>query len=103
MKPTKKKAAARAGATALRNTTKNHHHSGNTAEAQRDRLLCALRAGTITTLQARSKLDCMHPGARIMELRRLGHRIQTIWTTDLTPEGKPHRVAKYVLQPGGVA
>lgn len=103
MGATKKKAATPARATASK-TSRKPDHSDNTAEAQRDRLLNALRAGPITTLQARGKqLDCMHPGARIMELRNLGHRIQTVWTTDFTPAGKPHRVALYVLQPGGAA
>ena len=77
----------------------------NTAlEAQRQRLLAALQkaGGTgITTLQARHELNVMHPGGRIHELRNdYGLNIQTIWTTDTTPEGFPHRTARYVLLPG---
>lgn len=97
----KKKAAPER--TASKGNTSAANHSDNTATAQRDRLLTALRTGPITTLGARRELDVLHPGARIMELRKLGHRIATIWTMDLTSEGKPHRVAKYVLQPGGAA
>lgn len=105
MRTTKKKAAASKSArtTAQEGTSRKPDHNGNSAAAQRERLLAALRTAPVTTLQARSSthLDCMHPGARIMELRKLGHRIQTIWTTDFTPAGKPHRVALYVLNPGG--
>jgi len=97
-----KKAVTPARATASKNTIFDADHNGNTATAQRERLLNALRTASITTLQARSQLDCMHPGARIMELRKLGYRIETVWVNDATPEGKIHRVAKYVLQPGGV-
>lgn len=96
----KKAAPARA---ASKGATSAAHHSDNSTTAQRDRLLTALHDGPITTLQARIRLDVLHPGARIMELRKLGHRIATIWTTDLTSEGRPHRVAMYILQPGVAA
>jgi hypothetical protein len=70
----------------------------NTASAQRARLLDALRRESLTTLEARRKLDVLHPAARVMELRRAGHNIATAWTTDLTAEGNPHRVARYILR-----
>ncbi|GAB6036977.1 helix-turn-helix domain-containing protein [Fundidesulfovibrio butyratiphilus] len=73
-------------------------HDNNTASAQRARLLDALRRESLTTLEARSKLDVLHPAARVMELRRRGHSIVTVWTVDLTPEGRPHRVARYILR-----
>jgi hypothetical protein len=98
----KNKKAAPVRATS-KNTTSTADHSGNASAAQRERLLSALRTGPITTLGARRELDVLHPGARIMELRKLGYRIQTVWTTDFTPEGKPHYVAQYLLQPGGAA
>lgn len=73
-------------------------------DAQRQRLRLALeRAGSkgITTLQARHDLNVMHPGGRIHELRHdYGLNIQTIWTTDTTPEGFQHRTARYVLLTG---
>ncbi|GAB6038193.1 helix-turn-helix domain-containing protein [Fundidesulfovibrio butyratiphilus] len=75
-------------------------HDNNTASVQRARLLDALRRESLTTLEARSKLDVLHPAARVMELRRRGHSIVTVWTTDLTPEGRPHRVARYILRQG---
>jgi len=74
--------------------------TANSSAAQRGRLLAALRRESLTTLEARRKLDMMHPAARVMELRHLGFRIDTIWTTDLTTEGKPHRVARYLLRQG---
>lgn len=72
----------------------------NTASAQRARLLDALRRESLTTLEARSKLDVLHPAARVMELRRRGHSIVTVWTVDITTEGRPHRVARYILRQG---
>lgn len=73
-------------------------------QAQRQRLLDALReAGSkgINTIQARRDLNILMPAARVHELRHdQHHNVQTIWTTELTPEGYPHRVARYVLMAG---
>lgn len=71
---------------------------GNSSSEQRTRVLRALADGPITTLYARRDLDVMHPGGRIMELRRDGHRIDTVWTEEATDCGKVHRVALYVLR-----
>lgn len=38
-----------------------------------------------------------------LRLRERGEPIVTMWTTDHTAERKPHRVARYVLVPRGVA
>jgi hypothetical protein len=73
------------------------------AAAQRARLLDALRRDSLTTLEARRLLDVLHPAARVMELRREGHNIVTAWTTDTTPEGNAHRVARYFLRQSEVA
>ena len=60
------------------------------AAVQRKRILAWLRRyGTMTTLEARNELSIMHPGGRVMELRRQGHSIVTIRLET--------RVAKYVL------
>ena len=73
----------------------------NSAEAQRDRLLNALRCGAVTTIQARRDLDIMMPAARVHELRhREGHNIATVWCTEPTDNGALHRVARYVLVSG---
>lgn len=94
---TKENAPARARA---ESKTDNSHHNGNSTDSQRSRILGWFRTcSTLTTLQARQLLDVMHPAARVQELKGLGLKIDTVWTTDTTPEGKAHRVAKYVYQP----
>ena len=75
----------------------------NSTQSQRNRLLDALKKGPVTTLSARQTLDVMHPAARAQELRERGHSIITVWSHDFTSEGNRHRVAKYVLMPGGPA
>lgn len=72
------------------------------APAQRSRRLQALRCESLIPLEARRLLDVLHPAARVMELRRDGYNIVTVWATDTTPEGNPHRVARYILRGGGV-
>ena len=83
------------------NHTANHNspndHTSNTSNAQRKRLLEALRKRNMTTLQARHKLDILHPGARVFELRKLGHNIVTYRKVEATECGNLHRVAYYVL------
>ncbi|KPJ67582.1 MAG: hypothetical protein AMJ43_04075 [Coxiella sp. DG_40] len=69
--------------------------------AQRSRILSWLSEGkTLTTFQARNKLEIMHPSGRVLELRQRGWNIKTDWTTELSPEGVAHRVAKYFLAGG---
>lgn len=88
---------------------------GNTASSQRQRILNHLRTnGSLTTFQARGRLDCMHVGMRICELRKAGHPIETVWVNELSSAGTIHRIANYVLrtkhpaqlslldQPGGI-
>lgn len=71
---------------------------GNSAAVQRQRIFNYLRSGkALTTLEARATLDVLHPAARIMELRRQGWNIETVWTNDLSQAGKIHRVARYIL------
>ena len=74
----------------------------NSAAAQRNRLLDALRMAPVTTLEARRDLDILMPAARVFELREQGHDIATVWVWQETEQGRPHHVAKYVLMsPGG--
>lgn len=73
---------------------KAHH---NSTAAQRQRILRALRAGPVSTIQARRNLDILHPAGRVRELRLIGHNIRTIWTREQTDCGKYHRVGLYVL------
>ena len=71
----------------------------NTCEAQRKRLLEALKEAEglgVTSYYANRELDIYHPPARIKELRQMGWRIETLWETVETDLGK-HRVGRYVL------
>ena len=70
----------------------------NSASAQRSRLLAALIKGPVSTLKARRDDDIMHPAARVQELRKRGHLIDTVWTADFTSEGNLHRVALYLYR-----
>ena len=89
-----KKAATREGAAQIKSRSK---YSNDTA-SQRSRLLEFLqKRGSLSTIDARHLIDVMHPAARVMELRRAGHAISTIWTHASTPEGGTHRVARYHL------
>lgn len=80
---------------------------GNSTEAQRARLLAAMReAGHVTTTEARLFLEVMNPSQRVTELRNQGAEIDTAWTLEPSEAGRdPHRQARYVLTPnqGGAA
>ncbi|SEG15267.1 helix-turn-helix domain-containing protein [Nitrosomonas ureae] len=69
----------------------------NTAKAQRMRILAYLHTKPLDTLAARKELDVMHPAARVMELRKRGIGINTIWIDRESDCGKIHRIACYVL------
>lgn len=70
----------------------------NSASAQCARLLPALIKKPLSILEARQRLDVLHPAARVQELRKRGHLIDTVWTDDFTSEGKLHRVALYIYR-----
>lgn len=74
--------------------------SGTTGKTQRTRLLEALRLFPITTFEAMRQLDVYHVPARVLELRKAGHRIITLWQTVVTEAGANHRVGLYVLERG---
>ena len=95
---TKANALREQGESAKLNTCENYS-TGNSAQAQRNRLLRYLKEhGAITTLEARKQLDCLHPAMRVLELRAKGWRIVTVWVNQATDCGKMHRIARYVLQ-----
>lgn len=72
--------------------------------AQRARVLHHLQNHrALTTLEARHLLNVMHPAARVMELRKRGYKIITNRQEDNDTAGRKHRVAEYVLMPGGDA
>lgn len=74
-------------------------NAGNSADAQRARLLEALRSGPLSTLDIRRQLDVLMPAARVFELRHSGHNIMTSWSDEPTDSGQMHRVARYSLHP----
>lgn len=66
----------------------------SSTEIQQAVILAHLQAGnSLTTFEAREKLDVMHPGSRIQELRAKGHNI---FTYRRTINGHS-KVAEYVL------
>jgi len=69
----------------------------NTTAAQRTRLLAHLRRAPLTTLEARERLNILHPGGRIKELRDAGNDIATHWQWEADATGKEHKQALYVL------
>ena len=80
----------------------NSRQHSNSTEAQRSRLLeWLLACGNINTITARRELDILCPAARVLELRKRGHRIDTVKIQRATDCGKLHRIALYVLRPEG--
>lgn len=75
--------------------------AGNSAAAQRERLLAALKRGPVDTVHAYRYLDILHVPRRVFELRKQGYDISTHWTQRYTESGNSHRVGVYVL--GGEA
>lgn len=93
------KAALAGRQAAFQNTTNNDtKHTENDAATQRMRLLEALKQGSVSTPEARSKLDVFAPAPRIFELRAQGYRIDTVMVPIETAYGKLRKVALYVLK-----
>mgnify|MGYP001028900158 FL=1 len=84
----------------------NTHVENTSGNAQRARLLERLKAGPIDTFTAIRELNIVRPGARINELRALGHKIHTHLQNLTDDQGRSHpRVALYYLStnpPAGV-
>lgn len=71
-------------------------------EAQCARLLNALREhGEVSTDDARTVHHSMSPAARVLELRKRGHRIETVFRIVEDSQGVRHRMGVYVLCSGG--
>lgn len=76
------------------------YFADNSLEAQRKRLIDALRCGPITTIEARRNLDILMPAARVHELKhKHGEPIDKVWVRQETESGKLHRIARYFLLP----
>jgi len=73
------------------------HYADLSANAQRHRLLDALRCDSVSTLEARRNLDILHPAMRVREMRLDGYDIRTVRISADTGFGVKHCVARYVL------
>lgn len=62
------------------------------------RLLELVKTRPFTTLDAR-RMGIMNCSQRITDLRKLGHPIDTTYTTQTDEHGYMHRVAMYVWNP----
>lgn len=75
-------------------------HPGNTSAAQCARIRTALSQFSLTTFEAMRQLDVYDPRARVLQLRKAGESIKTVWTRIPTESGDLHRVGLYVLATG---
>jgi Helix-turn-helix domain len=71
---------------------------GTDTKTQCRRLLEALSRFPVTTFEAMRHLDIYHVPARILQLRKAGHPIVTLWRIVITEAGAKHRVGLYVLR-----
>ena len=86
-----------------KSSPKTNRLNDNSISNQHKVIEAALRANPqgLTTIELVEGHDIMRPGARICEMRwELGLNIQSVRVSDTTAQGKPHRVARYVLLPG---
>ena len=74
--------------------------TGTNTKTQCQRLLEALYRFPVTTFEAMRHLDVYHVPARVLQLRKAGHDILTLWQTVITEAGTQHRVGLYVLRRG---
>ena len=89
-----KKETGALGAPAKSNTPND---TRTDTEAQLSRVLTVLRSGPETTVRLTREHDILHPPARILQLRKRGFDIATVWVNVETLHGAVHRVGKYVL------
>lgn len=78
----------------------NRKFDGNSAKAQRARLLQALSKFSVNTFEASRGLNIYDPPARAFELRQNGYDIKTIRQMIEAENGVKHRVGCYVLSNG---
>ena len=80
------------------NTKRKLKFTDNSLHNQRLKLLdYLLERGSITTSEAREKLDIYYPPARKFELCQAGYLIETIWDNWTSEYGTKHRIGRYVL------
>ncbi|SDW16319.1 helix-turn-helix domain-containing protein [Nitrosomonas oligotropha] len=78
----------------------NRNFSGDDAKQQCARLLQALKMYSINTYEASRGLGVYHPPARVMQLRKNGYPVDTVWQTIVAENGDTHRVGCYLLRNG---
>lgn len=70
----------------------------NSTTCQRARLIKHFIANyRLTTMEGRD-MGIMHPGGRVMELRRQGYLIDTHWANETDSNGVVHRVGMYLYR-----
>ena len=72
--------------------------TGADTKTQCARLLEAMARFPINSFEAMRFLDVYHCPARILQLRKAGHRISTHWQIVVTEGGETHRVGLYVRE-----
>lgn len=77
--------------------TNESDNSWNTTAAQCTRALLRLRDGPVTTYELRREHDIYDPPSRVLQLRKHGHEILTLWQNVRTEAGVVHRVGQYCL------
>lgn len=70
---------------------------GHSSQAQRNRVLAALRRSPCTTYELMRFADVFDPRPRVLELRRQGLKIITSWVHEPTESGELHRIGVYAL------
>lgn len=78
----------------------NRQFTGDSAKHQCYRLLRALKLFSINTYEASRGLGVYHPPARILQLRKKGYPIETVWQVIEAENGDRHRVGCYLLLNG---
>lgn len=79
------------------NTSKPNSNDNSTFNQRLKALDYLLEHGSITSNEAREKLDIYSPPARIFELRQAGYLLNTVWDNWTSEHGIKHRIARYVL------
>lgn len=71
----------------------------NSIKSQQERILKIFRKNSsLSTIQARNEYGILHPGGRVLELRKKGHKIDTHWISETDTNGVNHRVGLYVYK-----
>lgn len=81
----------------LGNSKKSKPPYSNATSSQRARILKHFETcQKLSTIQARNKYGVLSPAPRMMELKKIGHIIETHWIKEPDANGVLHRVGLYV-------